>query len=268
MSESNLTKGGMIILAVALITILSNTPCSADDEVVYFSGQTGWLFNADLSNITNVGGSYEPGTTASDLDMKNSSMYGAKLGIYSRRGILGLETEIFRTTPDVKRQRQTFHEPTFGPFVARQGYDVSVTTWAVNLLARVPLSERMALHVGAGPAYFWGRIRDSVDTPRGGAQRSNRLGLNTQVGINYFFTPNVGLSAEWKYNHARFHFPEDPNEHGFRARYNAHLVAASIGYYFDVALPWKLPRAVRLRDILGLPTSWLQPGGRNLPPSD
>jgi len=268
MSESNLIKSGLIILALVLITISSNTPCSADDEVVYFSAQAGWLFDAKLSHITGVSGSYEPGTTASDLNMKNSSMYGAKLGIYSRRGILGLETEIFRTKPDVGRQTQTFHEPTFGPFVTGEGYDVSMTTWAVNVMARVPLSERFALHVGAGPAYYWSRIRDSIDTPRGGTQRSNRFGLNTQVGINYFFTPNVALSAEWKYNHARFHFAEDPNEHGFHTRYNAHLVAASLGYYFDVALPWKMPKAFRLRDILGLPTSWLQPGGKNPPPSD
>jgi len=268
MSESNLIKRGLIILAVSLVAVLFNTPCSADDEVVYFSGQAGWLFNAKLSNITDVGGSYEPGTTASDLDMKNSSMYGAKLGIYSKRGILGLETEIFRTTPDVERQRQRFKEPTFGSSTDDEAYDVSVTAWAVNVLVRVPVSDRMVLHGGVGPAYFWGTIRDSIGTPRAGAQRSNRLGLNTQVGINYFLTPNVALSAEWKYNHARFHFPEDPNEQGFRARYNAHFLAASIGYYFDVALPWEMPRTLRLRDLLGLPTSWQQPGGRKPPPSD
>jgi len=268
MSESNLIKRGLIILVVSLIAILFNTPGSADDEVVYFSAQAGWLFSGRLLNITDVGGSYEPGTTASDLDMKNSGMYGAKLGIYSRRGILGLETEIFRTTPDVGRQRETFHEPSFGPYVTDEGYDVSVTAWAVNLLVRVPLSDRMVVHGGVGPAYFWGQIRDSIDTPRGGTQRSNRFGWNTQLGVNYFFTPNLALSAEWKYNYARFHFPDDPNEHAFRASYNAHFLAASIGYYFDVALPWKLPRALRLRDLLGLPTSWLQPGGRNPPPSD
>lgn len=269
MSESNLVTRGLSILAVSFIAILFTTPCFADDEVVYFSGQGGWVFNGKFSNINHVGGSFEPGTTASGLDLQKTGMYGAKMGIYSKRGILGLETEVFRTKPNVSRQTQTFHEPTFGPFIARTGYDVAVTTWTLNVLARVPVSRRLVLYVGAGPAYFWSSIKDTAGIPKGGTQNSNRLGLSTQAGIQYFLLRNLAVQMEYKYNFAPFHFPNGTNDaQGFNTHYHGHMVAASAGYFFDVSLPWKIPRGLRLRDLLGLPDSWQQPGGRKPPPSD
>jgi opacity protein-like surface antigen len=210
-------KCGLFVVSVFLFSLSSANPTFAHDEVVYFAPQVGTVFNAKLTGIGGVGGSYEPGTTASDLDMKNSLMSGAKLGIYPKGRFLALETEVYRTTPDVKRQLQTFHEPSFGPYVDNQAYDVSVTTWAFNVLGRWPVTDRLVLIAGLGPAYYWGRIQDTIGTPRGGTQKSGKVGLNTQAGFNYYITKNWGINGEWKYNHVRFAFPEDPNEQIGRA---------------------------------------------------
>jgi opacity protein-like surface antigen len=259
MGVSSGLRHRFLFITVFNLFLLLSTTAFAHDEVVYFSGQVGKIFSAKLSDINNVGGSYEAGTTATDLDLKNSSMYGAKLGIYSKRGILALETEIFQSKPDAEKQLQTFNEPSFGPFVDNQANTVKITTWAVNVIARFPVSERLVLYAGAGPAYYRGRFQDSIDIPRGGVQRSNKLGFGTQVGVNYFVTPNVGLSAEWKYNHARFKIPNDANEHGLNASFNSHTLAAGIGYYFDVPLPWKM--SWTLREVFGMPARQ-QPGGK------
>lgn len=110
----------------------------AHDEVVYFSVMSGASLPVSYTNVENVGGSFESGTTADDLDLENSLLYGAKAGIYSKSGILGLETEVFSATHDINSQTRTFYEPTFGPFQQTQEGEARVTTWALNVVARIP----------------------------------------------------------------------------------------------------------------------------------
>lgn len=251
MNVSSRLKLYFFFIIVFSSIFMLEAPLYADDEVVYFSGQIGSVIKAKLSDINNVGGSYQSGTTASDLKLKNSFMYGAKMGIYSKRGILALEAEYFRTNPNIKKQNQTFHEPSFGPYNTEEASDVTIDTWAINVIGRVPVNDRLVVYAGAGPAYFRSTFKDNLDTPRGGKQHSNRYGYNVLAGINYFVKKNIGVFVEWKYNHAKFKVPNDQEEHGFNANYNANFISAGIGYYFDVPLPWRMPWT--LRSVFGLP---------------
>lgn len=191
----------LIALCLFFPLALVSLPASAHDEVVYFTGQLGGSFPGSFTNIENVGGSFEPGTTSTDLNLKNSLLYGLKLGIYSKSGILGLETEVFNTNPDIKQQQQTFNEPTFGPFQATSEGNARVVTWAFNVLGRLPLSERLVVHAGVGPAILFSHLDRTNEQP----QSSKRAGLNTQLGLSYFITKQVNVFGEWKFNHTRFH---------------------------------------------------------------
>ena len=67
-----------------------------------------------------------------------------------------------------------------------------MTTWALNVVGRVPVTERLVAHAGIGPAL----IRSNLQFDNEQAQSSNRIGLNTQLGLTYFITKQVQVSAE------------------------------------------------------------------------
>ena len=145
---------GFLIFTFALLVSL---PASAHDENIYFTGQLG-SSSTELNDITDVGGSFESGTTASDISLDNSILVGVKAGIMSRSGLLGLEVEAFQTRPDIENQTQTFIEPSFGPFLQTRGGDHRVNVYAVNLVLRHPITKRLVAHVGAGPALVHSKV--------------------------------------------------------------------------------------------------------------
>ena len=239
------------VLGALVIAVLS-PPAYAHDEHVYFTAQGG-TGSAKSTDIRDVGGSFEPGTTGTDLSLDNSTLYGAKMGVYSRSGVLGLEAEVFRTRPDVKPQTQTYFEPTFGPFPTSRAGSQQVTTWALNLLVRVPLTERFIVHGGAGPALFRSELRMANEQ----AQSSSEVGLNTQLGFSYFVTKQVAVSAEWKHNSARFKYPTHGTTEGFTTDYRSNYLGVGISYVFDWAAPWRSP--ISVRGMLGLEPAKIGP---------
>jgi len=239
------------VLGVLVIATLS-PPAYAHDEHVYFTAQGG-TGSAEFHSIRDVGGSFESGTTGTDLSLENSSFYGAKMGVYSRSGVLGLEGEVFRTRPDVRSQTQTYFEPTFGPFPTSRAGSQQVTTWALNLLVRVPVTERLIVHVGGGPALF----RSKLDMANEQAQSSSEVGLNTQLGVSYFLNKQVAVSAEWKHNSARFNYPTHGTTEGFTTDYRANYLGVGISYMFD----WAGPRSpFSVRGMLGLEPATMKIG--------
>jgi len=244
---------GRRIATLACLTLVAavSAPSLAHDENVYFTAQAG-RSSATMEGISNVGGSFEPGTTASDLSLKDSNMIGLKAGLYSRMGLFGVEAEVFRTRPDAGVQTQTFHEPTFGPYLQTRGAKQTVTAYGLNLLVRQPFSERIVGHVGIGPAWY----RSDLHFEGEQEQSSKKLGLNTQLGVSYFFSRHVMLSAEWKYNAVKFDFPTHGTTEGFKTDYKANHFALGLTYAFDWASPWRLPSA---RANLGLPPAHIGP---------
>lgn len=246
MSISSL-KHISIIATSALVTLLALPASSvhAHDEVVYFSVMTGASLPGSYTSVENVGGSFEPGTTADDLDLDSSLIYGAKAGIYSKSGILGLETEVFSTTHDIGTQTRTFYEPTFGPFVQTQEGEARVTTWALNVVARIPVNDRLTAHVAAGPAIFFSKLSLANEQ----SQSKSQAGLNTQVGLNYLLTNQVSVFGEWKYNHANIKYPSKGTTEGFESDYNPHAIVVGLSYTFDAPLPWRSP--ITLKKLFG-----------------
>lgn len=251
------THLGWVTSSAVALSVLSAaiwlTPSAlAHDENIYFAVQTGAAFTS-LNNIRDVGGSFEEGTTADSPSLENSLFYGAKLGIYSRSGMLGLEAEMFRSNPDPKNELQVFYEPTFGPFNQTRGGTQQVTTSAINLIVRVPMSDRFVAHVGAGPALIKSKLHFGGEQE----QTTTRVGLNTQLGVSYFITKAIAVTAEWKFNQAELDYPTHGTTEGFKSDYRAHHVGVSLSYAFDWESPIKAPFS--LRELLGLQPSTIGP---------
>jgi hypothetical protein len=73
---------------------------------MYVAGQFGVSIPQDFSNVQGVGSL--TATTLTDLSLAKSLMYGAKVGYYfDSLKWLGIETEVFNSTPHVKQQNVT-----------------------------------------------------------------------------------------------------------------------------------------------------------------
>jgi hypothetical protein len=165
----------------------------------------------------------------SDLDLKNSLAYGAKLGHYWEGAKwLGIETEIFRSSPHLVQQplRTTTVSSGTTAVTMEPGAMLNITTWAFNVVLRYP-GQRLQPYAGIGPALFFARLRSEAPTSTFGEAQALNLGVNTQVGLRYLWKSNVSMFGEWKYNHARLSFDSFPN-----ANYNAHLLVFGVGYHF------------------------------------
>lgn len=229
----------------------------------YVGGQLGLSFTGNgLSNgdLTSTSApfsgtpsgtvNFPGGTTIDDQSLKNSLMLGAKIGHYfSRARWLGLEAEMFYTSPHIKQQNITLRSDTpftFTPSgggpstslgneltsVGIQGANFHVLTIApLNFVVRYP-GNRLQPYIGVGPGIFIASIKDSSITQGDNSQSSTKLGLNSFIGVRYYITRHVSTFAEGKYNYVRFNFSENPNFFGFDATYSPISVAVGINYHF------------------------------------
>jgi opacity protein-like surface antigen len=196
----------------------------------YIAGQLGASFPFPASGIETTGTGVAPGTTGSDLALKNGFAFGGKLGHYfDSLPWLGLETEAFTTNPHIKQQTVFVKEPGVGAGpVATSGSYFNVTTWAFNVLARYP-GETFQPYVGLGMGVFFGNLKDAQT---GDTQSDTVPGLNALAGLRCLLTDEVVLFGEYKFNYARFNFPETTNLLGLNMTYAAQLVMVGIGYQF------------------------------------
>lgn len=211
----------------ALLSLVLSSSTAAQAEM-YVAGQVGATIPDRFSNIKGVGS--EAGATFSDLSLHESVMYGAKLGYYfDSVKWLGLETEVFNTTPHVKQQTGTV---SFGGASATDtftGLNVRVLTWApINLVVRYQAGQ-LEPYAGVGMGVFFARIKDGET---GGSSSSTTVGLNTQVGLRYLVTQNVSLFGEWKYNRASFDFAEG----GLRATIASIILSSASGTFSNKVL--------------------------------
>ena len=207
-------------LALGMLLIM-NAPAQAE---MYVAGQFGVTLP---QNLTNVEWS-ALGTTLSgnDLSLHNSLMYGAKLGYYfDSLKWLGLETEVFNTTPNVKQQNLTIGGVNLG---TAPGVDFRVLTWApVNVVVRYQMGA-FEPYAGVGLGIFFSRFSQGGDS-----SSSTDIGLNTQLGLRYRVTNNLAIFGEWKFNHANISH-DDFLATGIKASadYNVHHIAFGVGYHF------------------------------------
>jgi opacity protein-like surface antigen len=251
-------------LAVSLLTImLPFMACPRMTEAeTYVAGEFGvtlpsitkGLTNQDLTStgVSGPGGTvnFPSGTEVSDQALKSSFLFGGKIGhFFSRYKWLGIEAEVFHTTPHIKQQPVTLTSPspvTFTPAGggpptnlgnqfstggAFQGAHFRVITLApLNFVFRYP-GHRLQPYVAIGPGVFFGRISTAV-TSGPESQSSTTVGLNAQVGLRYHLTRHVSMFGEWKYNYARFNFKENENFFGVNSTYSMNHVAFGLAYHF------------------------------------
>jgi opacity protein-like surface antigen len=198
---------------------------------MYVAGQVGANIPNKFSNVQGVDSS--AGLTTSDLSLQNSLMYGAKLGYYfDSIKWLGVETEVFNSTPHLKQQDVTV---SFGGASATgnfSGQSVRVLNWApINIVVRHQMGG-FEPYAGVGMGVFFANLKDGAS---GESTSSTSVGLNTQLGLRYMVTQNVAVFGEWKYNRASLNFSESsPTQQtgGFKGDYSANIFAFGVGYHF------------------------------------
>jgi opacity protein-like surface antigen len=216
------------LLSLSLSLTFTNAPAQAE---VYVAGQVGVSLPNSFSNVEGVG--TNTGLTVSDLSLHNSVMYGAKIGYYfDSMKWLGVETEVFNSTPHVKQQTVT---ASFGGGTATvpiTGQDFRVLTWApINVVVRYQMSQ-FEPYAGIGLGLFFAQLKDGQT---GESSSNTEPGLNAQLGARYFVTKDLALFGEWKYNRASFNFSQStPTQAtgGIKGDYSAHILAFGIGYHF------------------------------------
>jgi opacity protein-like surface antigen len=206
----------------------------------YIAGQVGLTMPLRATSIEVSGGplGFPDGTTSSDRDLKNSIVYGLKLGHYFESSRwLGIETEVFHANPHVKQQSVTVTLPPGFIFVppgsrsvtaVSDGSYLRVVTWATNLVVRYP-GTRVQPYAGVGLGVFFVRTNDAGDPD---SQSSISPGLNVLAGLRVLLTDHVAIFGEWKFNHTRFSFDGQGNAPPFDATYNAHHTLFGVGYHF------------------------------------
>jgi opacity protein-like surface antigen len=216
-------------LSVLVILILSATTAQVARAETYVAGQVGATLPQNLSDIDFTG--MAAGLTSSDLKLKESLMYGAKVGHYFESAKwLGIELEAFNSTPHVKQQDVTISAPGVGSASGNlTGATLRMTTVALNLVARYQAGQ-FEPYVGAGIGAFFAHLKET--TPPGSSQSSMTPGLNTQVGLRYRITPQMAVFSEWKFNYTRLDFDETSSALGFKGTYQAHHFVFGVGYHF------------------------------------
>ncbi len=205
----------------------------------------------DLSGRGTLTGTFK----ASDISLKSSAIFGAKVGRFfteEKLPWLGIELEAFSTNPKIKMQNlDTVHDITYQPNTPGAGTDCNipvpvipncpssvlnrstqtlqesslrVTALTLNLIARYP-GTFVQPYVGIGGGAFY--FSSSSGSIQG---RQFYPGLNTLLGIKVLVTDEWGLFAEGKHNLANVtNF--DPT-FGLSGMYSIFHLVAGVSYHF------------------------------------
>ncbi|MEQ1794731.1 MAG: hypothetical protein ABL970_11115 [Nitrospira sp.] len=212
-------------------------------------------------------GTYTQTLRASDLSMKQSPLFGGKIGYFfvdEGASWLGVEFEAFTSHPtssNIKTQTvSTTHDITYIPFTPNGnppppapapnctlGADcqlqrtiagnrtisessMRLITFAFNVVARYPGTIfQPYVGVGAGAFYFTSSAKTS-GFPEGISGHQVVPGLNAMAGIKVLATEEWGLFLEGKFNRATI--TNFDRVYGLSGEYSAFNVVAGIAYHF------------------------------------
>jgi opacity protein-like surface antigen len=208
---------------------------------LYVAGFGGYTIGHGFDNVEGTGAL--SGINLGDIDLKNSGVYGAKVGYFLPRRLnwLGLEMEAFNTTPHLKETAFT------------TGAHLRVTTLAFNAIARAKMMCerhddhdrpgrptidrdyrdhefcRLQPYAGVGLGVFFARASDAT-----GSSSDNAVpGLNALAGVRYFLTERVALFGEYKYTRATFDFDNAvATAAGIKGDYSASHIVGGLSLHF------------------------------------
>jgi hypothetical protein len=229
-------------LRVAVIFLIVAAPAGVPKAYAetYVAGQIGVTLPSVVGGGLGEGdltGSFIPGSTVSAQSLEESILYGGKVGHYFRAiPWLGIEFEVYNSTPHIKQQSLTFSGPS-GPVGTAEfpGLNFRVLTVApANLTLRYH-KWRLQPYVAVGPGIFFARIKDP-SLAADNTQSSTTVGLNAQGGVRYYITRRLAVFGEAKFNYARFSFDETPpgafNLFGFDATYKMFHASFGLSLHF------------------------------------
>ncbi len=163
---------GVCSVAVGIFCLtLPSDPAQAE---MYVAGQVGVTIPNKATNVEGVD-SFS-GVNISDLSLHNSVMYGAKLGYYfESMKWLGVETEVFNTTPNIKQQEVTLSVPGASITGTATGQDLRVLNWSPLTVVVRYQAGQFEPYAGVGMGVYFSRIHDG---------QSGEFSSDTSVGLN------------------------------------------------------------------------------------
>jgi opacity protein-like surface antigen len=213
---------GLVLFLILCGVLLLPAHSTAE---MYVAGMVGYTAPNDLTNVE--GNGVNSGISLSDLEMQSSVAYGGKIGYYfPQLNWLGIETELYNTTPHVKQQSPTASGFGFTvPVGTLPGFNVRVLTWGINAVVRYP-GKTFQPYAGVGLGVFFAEAKF-----QGQSDSDTAPGLNALAGIRLFATDHLAVFAEYKYNRASFSFT-NANVIGFDADYSANIFMGGVSYHF------------------------------------
>jgi len=205
---------------------------SSDGQAeLYVGGQVGAAIPLSFQSVEGTGRA--AGTDGSPIHLNTSFLYGGKVGYFfpSILDWLGIEADVTHKNPNMKQHGFVLTRPDGSTTSVTEGLQVSMTTLALRAIVRTPDIEGWGgfqPYVGVGPAFFFARtstgFASSADTG---------LGFSFQAGSRYFFTRELAVFAEYKFEAAMLKFPDAlaPGA-GFNGDYNTHNLAVGVSYHF------------------------------------
>ena len=229
-----------LAFSTVVLALATTTQVSATYAETYIAGQFGVTLPSVVGGGLGEGdltGVFIPGSKISEQSLEKSILYGGKIGHYFRAvPWLGLELEVYNTTPHIKQQSLTFTAPSgaVSPPIDFRGLNFRVLTIAPNLTFRYHKS-RLQPYVAVGPGIFFAHIKDPSFTSDN-TQSSVSIGVNAAGGIRYYITRNLAIFGEGKFNYARLSFEQTPpgvfNLFGFDTTYMMFHAAGGISLHF------------------------------------
>ena len=230
-----------LTFSAIVLGFATTTQVPATYAETYIAGQFGVTLPSvagkSLGEGDLTGRFVNPGSRVSAQSLDESILYGGKIGHYFKAvPWLGLEAEVYNTTPHIKQQMITFSGPS-GPVGSAElaGLHFRVLTVApFNVMFRYHKT-RLQPYVGVGPGLFFARIEDPALTSNN-TQSSMGFGVNAQAGVRYYITRQVALFGEGKFNYTKFSFDETPagffNLFGFDADYKMFHASFGLSVHF------------------------------------
>lgn len=214
------------ISSFAIVIVVIPLVASLASAESYIGGQLGFTIPEDFSSPAFTGG----GTRLSNLDLNNSFAYGVKGGHYfDRYKWLGVEADLYTTTPHLEGQTATATTPGGSASVNVPGALIRVTTLAFSLMARYP-GERFQPYAGMGLGVYFAKATGSFSKDTDASPGFHLVG-----GSRFFVTKEVALFGEYKYDRAAFNFPSLQVGGGFpgiTGDYIAHTLVVGVSYHF------------------------------------
>lgn len=212
----------LTILLGLLLTLVGTA--SAE---LYIAGDLGVTIPNNMNHITATGAG---SGTLTDLSLRGSGLYGAKIGYYLPGPLtfVGIETEVFNTTPHIKQQAVTASGPGGTATSTLPDTNLRVLTWAVNAVLRFP-HPTFQPYVGVGPAIFFARKNNVF-----GTDTFTKVGLSALAGLRVFVIPSwLALFAEYKYTRTTLDFRQTVTSTiGFKGDYSANALVVGVALHF------------------------------------